>query len=216
MPTPTAQWKFDEGSGTTAIDATGNGNTGTLINGPTYSSDTPTGSGFSLNFVNTSNTYINVAGPSSPGDCSWMAWMKTSAAISNMYIMDRSVNKGTISLLNGKLSALSTGFTGGSYINQAGADLRTGVWNHIAVVQSGTTLAGYVNAVATGSASGVQVANVTGVKIGRYGEGFYTFHGLIDDVQIYNSALSASEILQIFSGSVASRRRRSQSGSQAL
>ena len=31
-----AHWKFDEGSGTTASDASGNGNTGTLINGPQW------------------------------------------------------------------------------------------------------------------------------------------------------------------------------------
>ena len=29
-----AHWKFDEGSGTTASDSSGNGNTGTLVNGP--------------------------------------------------------------------------------------------------------------------------------------------------------------------------------------
>ena len=29
-------WHFDEGSGTTAIDSSGNGNTGTLINNPTW------------------------------------------------------------------------------------------------------------------------------------------------------------------------------------
>src|SRR5262249_14832299 len=32
-----AYWKFDEGSGTTASDSSGNGNTGTLVNGPRWS-----------------------------------------------------------------------------------------------------------------------------------------------------------------------------------
>jgi len=31
-----AYWKFDEGSGTTAGDSSGNGNDGTLVNGPTW------------------------------------------------------------------------------------------------------------------------------------------------------------------------------------
>src|SRR5262249_48643260 len=35
-------WKFDEGSGTSATDSSGDGNTGTLTNGPTYSTDVPT------------------------------------------------------------------------------------------------------------------------------------------------------------------------------
>lgn len=34
-------WKFTEGSGTSAADSSGNANTGTLINGPLWDSDTP-------------------------------------------------------------------------------------------------------------------------------------------------------------------------------
>ena len=33
-------WKFDEGSGTTALDSSGQGNNGTLVNSPTYTSAT--------------------------------------------------------------------------------------------------------------------------------------------------------------------------------
>jgi hypothetical protein len=33
---PVGYWKFDEGSGTTALDSSGNGNTGTLMNGPQW------------------------------------------------------------------------------------------------------------------------------------------------------------------------------------
>ena len=34
---PVGYWKFDEGSGTLVSDASGNSNTGTLVNGPTWS-----------------------------------------------------------------------------------------------------------------------------------------------------------------------------------
>jgi len=34
-------YKFEEGSGTSAIDSSGLGNTGTLVNSPTYTTDTP-------------------------------------------------------------------------------------------------------------------------------------------------------------------------------
>lgn len=34
-------WKFDEGSGVTAKDSSGNGNDGTLVNGPTWTAETP-------------------------------------------------------------------------------------------------------------------------------------------------------------------------------
>jgi len=36
VPGLVAYWKFDEGNGTTASDSSGNGNTGTLINGPLW------------------------------------------------------------------------------------------------------------------------------------------------------------------------------------
>lgn len=35
-PAPIAWWKFDDGSGTSAVDASGNGHTGTLQNGPSW------------------------------------------------------------------------------------------------------------------------------------------------------------------------------------
>ena len=34
-------WRFTEGSGTTAVDESGNGNTATLVNTPTWSTDIP-------------------------------------------------------------------------------------------------------------------------------------------------------------------------------
>jgi hypothetical protein len=35
-------WRLEEGTGTTTADSSGNGNTGTLTNGPTWSTDVPT------------------------------------------------------------------------------------------------------------------------------------------------------------------------------
>jgi hypothetical protein len=36
-----ALWHFDEGTGITAADASGSGNTGTLTSGPTWNADSP-------------------------------------------------------------------------------------------------------------------------------------------------------------------------------
>lgn len=53
-------WKFNDGSGTTAADSSGNGNTGTLTNGPTWI----TGQlGGAVNLDGT-NDYVDVANPS--------------------------------------------------------------------------------------------------------------------------------------------------------
>ena len=44
-----AYWKFDEGSGNTAYDSSGNGYDGTIY-GATWTTDTPSGTGYALNF----------------------------------------------------------------------------------------------------------------------------------------------------------------------
>src|SRR6185436_17205191 len=49
-------WKFNEGSGTTVADASGNGNTGTLVNGPAWTSGGISGA---LSFDGVDD-YINV------------------------------------------------------------------------------------------------------------------------------------------------------------
>ena len=58
-----AYWRFDEGAGTTAADATGHGHTGTLINGPTWvESDVPPvlGAALSFNGAGQTNQYLAV------------------------------------------------------------------------------------------------------------------------------------------------------------
>ena len=57
-------YNFNEGSGTTAIDDSGNGNTGT-INGATYSSNTPFSTGYSLSFNQASSNEVNLGSSSS-------------------------------------------------------------------------------------------------------------------------------------------------------
>jgi prepilin-type N-terminal cleavage/methylation domain-containing protein len=53
------QWNFDECSGTVANDTSGNGNNGAFVGSPTWSTNTPSGKGCSLNF-NAVGNYISV------------------------------------------------------------------------------------------------------------------------------------------------------------
>jgi hypothetical protein len=68
--------------------------------------------------------------------------------------------------------------------------------NGILVASSGNTcpLTGYI----VGSAYGGISYPVTALRIGAYGTATYPFKGYIDDVRIYNRALNASEVLQIY------------------
>jgi hypothetical protein len=69
-------------------------------------------------------------------------------------------------------------------------------WTHLATTYDGTTLRMFVNGVEVSNrAVGGNIRTSTGVvRIGGNGVWGEYFSGLIDDVKIYNRALSASEI----------------------
>ena len=77
--------------------------------------------------------------------------------------------------------------------------LPTNTWTHLALTYNGSTLTLYRNgvAVATSNVSGTLSPTTGTLQIGgsQYGE---YFKGLIDEVRIYNRALSATEIQTIY------------------
>ena len=71
-------WNFNEGSGTTAYDATANGNNGT-INGAIYSTDVPETTNYSLQFDGVDDYVVIPDNPSISieGDITMSAWILT-------------------------------------------------------------------------------------------------------------------------------------------
>lgn len=70
-----AHWKFDDGSGTSAIDSSGNSNSGTLTNGPTWAAGKL---GQALNFDG-ADDYVNAGSPTALNNLPAMtisAWIK--------------------------------------------------------------------------------------------------------------------------------------------
>jgi hypothetical protein len=80
--------------------------------------------------------------------------------------------------------------TGGS------AALPLNAWTHLAATYDGATVRLYVNGTAVGSApvSGSVVTSSLPLRIGGNAVWGEFFHGLIDEVRIYNRALTAAEI----------------------
>mgnify|MGYP001611907469 CR=1 FL=1 len=86
-----------------------------------------------------------------------------------------------------------------------GVQYTTGVWQHIAYTKSGTTVIGYKNGVATwnptpaGSATAVYGASPT-LDIASYvtANTQRNFKGEMDEIRVYNRALSASEIKHLY------------------
>lgn len=177
------------GSGTTWTDLTGRGNSGTLTNGPTYSS----ANGESIVFDGI-NDYVNVGTPSiSVGKITVNAWAKINAGSAYQHIVDSSSNSWHLAILNTNRPY----FYNGSTWHTGAPALTVGQWYMLTGVQ-GATLDIYINGVLGQSiASNVNVTT-NNVNIGRWQSGSRPLNGNIAQTQIYNRALTAQEIQQNF------------------
>ena len=91
----------------------------------------------------------------------------------------------------------------GGPVDADGATLpSTGTWHHSAVTYDGATIRSYLNGVLTGTSSRTGAVNADRITLGSQSlnaTGFVLdYNGLIDEFQIYNDALSVSEIQNLF------------------
>ncbi|MDE2172757.1 MAG: right-handed parallel beta-helix repeat-containing protein, partial [Patescibacteria group bacterium] len=204
-------WKFDEGSGTTAGDSSGSGNVGTLIgtNLPLWTATAKVGPG-ALVFDGTDN--VSMGNPASlnfgTGSFSYGLWVFATA---NAGSWDEPWNKGgastsspgyDIELGNGLWTANVSDQTSVRQAVIAQAPLMN-QWVQIYVVadRSSNQLRTYVNGQpvgGTGVASLAGLGSVSGSADALIGGSTYRFVGTIDDVRVYNRALSDAEVAQIY------------------
>jgi hypothetical protein len=192
-----AAYSFDEGAGTSASDASGNGHVGTIA-GATWSAGR---FGNALSF-NGTNSMVSIA---DANDLDLGTTMTLSAWVNPAVLSDwRTV------ILKERPNGLSyalyahNGARPAAYINTGGADisadgsqsLPVNTWSHIAATYDGAMLRLYVNGSQVGSqaVTGNMVASASSLRIGGNTVWNEFFSGLIDEVRIYNRALSAAEI----------------------
>jgi hypothetical protein len=189
------------GSGTTWTDLSGNGNNGTLTNGPTFDS----ANGGSIVFDGV-NDLVNCGNNSSiqiVGDISILAWIKvtdfsnyngivgkTTSHLPNPYDYYLFQSTGQPSILRGD------GVAYGGHTSNVSPSL--GIWQYITVTMLGTQINHYLNGNFTsGGTTGVPISNGSNnLIIGNRSDNFTNFKGSIAITQIYNRALSATEVLQ--------------------
>src|SRR6266540_2413754 len=197
-----AYWKFDEGTGTTAADSSGNGNTGTLANGPSWTSGI---AGNALYFDGTDDN-VTVADSNSldlTNSFTFSAWVNPASAFTDF----RSILAKNYKYY---LYASSTGFCGdgsalgGFYevmdtVACQPSSLPVNTWTHLTLTYNGSVLTLYRNggAVATANVSGTLSHSTGTLQIGASEYGEY-FQGLIDEVRVYNRALTNTEIQTIY------------------
>ena len=192
-----AAYGFDEGSGTTVADASGNGHNGTTSN--TTWATGKFGKALQFNGTGALVTIPNATALQLSTGMTLEAWVNPSAVTSTW---EDVIYKGND---NYYLEATSTNaskpdaglIAGGSYADAVGtAKLTANTWAYLTETYDGSTLRLYVNGtqVASTAHTGTIATSTNSLQIG--GDTIYSqyFAGLIDEVRIYNVALTAAQI----------------------
>src|SRR3989338_2162175 len=208
-------WSFDgkDMAGNTAYDRSGNANNGTLTNGPTRAIG-KIGQGLSFDGV---DDYVLGPDASSlnfgTGNFTVSVWFKTSIAVYSAlvnkgeggsaqvpdYWLFRITDTGALQFITAE-NDVDTSHT------TSATGFYDGVWHHAVGYRNGTTVGIYVDGIDRGSTTGtihnVSADNTKALVIGIVLlKGAFTwtpFTGSIDDVRIYNRALSADEIKRLY------------------
>jgi hypothetical protein len=201
---------LDEGVGTTATDSSGNGNSGALQNGPTWTTGK---SGSALNFDGVNDTlYIGNWGglTSITSGLTVAAWVYRNTTQSGFVsVASREVGSGYyehfyLGFENGNYRWFVN--TSGGYSSTAlGGASPTGQWVHVVGTYDGSTVKLYANGVQQFSAahSGTFANDTTAITIGAaYNDSSHAageaFNGKVDDVNIYSYALTAQQVQQLY------------------
>ena len=204
-------WKFDEGSGTTAGDSSGGGNNGTLMNGAVWTSDSKVGGGaISLDGVDdyvsiVSNPVSSFSNPISV--CAWV--LNNNPTINGTGDFDQTILKlygdasNSLRFFDSVTSrklvfAYKSGGVNTSIISSSAVFIQN-QWTHVCYTYNGTNKILYAN--------GATVSSIAGPTYYSYGVGNYigtmtstggNWGGKVDDVRIYNRALSAMEVTDLY------------------
>lgn len=194
------------GSGTVWTDLSGNGNNGTLTNGPTFNS----GNGGNIVFDGVNDSVV-ISNRLVQDDFTLSCWVKTNQSGSlqlqwyNAYGLidcERPGNQNDFGLsMGGGRIHFGVGLQGVSDVSiYSPLTYNDNKWHHIICtrVKSTGTMLLYVDStlVATGTGQTGSLTSATSMRIGALLTDLNFFSGNISQVQIYNKALSATEVLQ--------------------
>jgi hypothetical protein len=195
-------WKMDDGVGNPctagvdkACDSSGNGNTGTWTSGVASTSGK---FGYGTNYDGVDDL-VTLPDIMPTGAYTKTAWVKASSVAGGTNILSSKTSNNHAFWIDnnsgGKLAAGHNPYT--QVIDSALFPLNS--WQHVAVTYDGSSVMRlYRNGVEVNNASGIPaISGVGTAEIGAFQNG-NLWNGLIDDVRVYNRALSPSEVSRLY------------------
>lgn len=200
---PVAAWAFDEGTGTTAVDTTGDGHTAT-IEGATWTRGRY-GNGLDTDTEGACATVGDVEGLQMDEEFTFETWLRSEAGTgeANPFLTMEDTEPPTGHepfswvLLAGGEEVPKAWIRNGEELGFKGiygtVPLPKDAWAHVALTDDGATLRLYVNGELVRTAAAPEMTAASGpLEIGCGGG--YHFEGRIDETRIYHRALGAGEV----------------------
>lgn len=186
-----AHWKLDDATGTTAADASGNGNTGTLVKGPVWTTGKINGA---LKFDNTDDRVITavVKHNVGEGDFTWALWVNPHR-LSNP--REPLVGNGAFS--PGLYCRIGTAGQWGMLWGgdkPSGNTLTLDKWHHLVAVRQKGVVSFYQDGVKTSQTHPATFSMPNAPFILGTSGGTNYSNATLDDVRFYARALSGAEV----------------------
>ncbi len=202
-------WTFDDGGGTNVADSSGLANHGTLVNAKagTWTNGVSGGALYFDGTTGAGSTYVTIPDAASldlTNAISFAAWVRNEDVVRDGPILDKEGN-GQLAYWFGAFGPTCFGVlldTDGNqpwtvYDRDQGV-VPQGLWVHLASTWDGTTIRHYLNGVLlaeTASFTGPIHASTAALIIGaNVPYNTTAFKGALDDLQLYNHALSPDEV----------------------
>ncbi|MCK4661135.1 MAG: LamG domain-containing protein, partial [Phycisphaerae bacterium] len=188
-----AYWSFDENDGDTAHDSSGYGNHGTIYNASWADGI----SGSALEFGG--GDYVSVP-ISTSTTFTVTAWMRpyTDASSQIQMILDKPGNFNIEYRSSGAEGNRISQYTYQGDLLFSNTNLDVDAWSFIVLVRTPSVASFYLNGAYDGGGA-TSPRSVSGTcTIGSRSGASYQFEGIIDEMRIYDGALSAEEVLDLY------------------
>ncbi len=200
-------WNFNEGSGTTARDISGYDNHGNIV-GATYVDGVPGTGGTALEFDGVDdyvNTNVDLSWTSADS-FSMSAWIKTTGESNRLNnIISKNSFEYMLSARDNTIRFIYWNPVGSNVISLSRSIANITQWNFVTVMYDGRDAKLHINGVLEDVNLNISDEFINRSETTKIGTGYNYgspssrfFQGLIDDVRIYNRALTASEIQTLY------------------